>query len=127
MLLRLARHFLSRSTKFFLLLTGASAIFVYFVSPTRDPSFGKVPRPNGGSFIWWLQGVKDDHWELAAIILAGLLAISLTLDLWRWCRSQTFLAAHQHKKIILLRYFITAVMLSVIGAGMWFILTFVFV
>ncbi len=97
MLSRLARRFSIRSTKFFLLLTGASAIFVYLVSPLRNPDFGKIPRPYAGEFIWWLQGVQDDHWELGAIILAGLLAINLTLDLWQWCKSQTFLAAHQHR------------------------------
>jgi hypothetical protein len=80
MLLRLARHFLSRSTKFFRLLTErVQSSYISFHQPEIHPS-AKFPRPNGGSLSGWLQGVKDDHWELAAIILAGLLAISLTLD-----------------------------------------------
>jgi len=127
MLFRLARRFSIRSTKFFLLLTGASAIFVYLVSPLRNPDFGKIPRPYAGEFIWWLQGVQDDHWELAAMILAGLLAINLTLDLWQWCKSQTFLAAHQHRKEIQLRYFLIALMHFVIGILMWLTLTILFV
>jgi hypothetical protein len=73
---------LIRSTKFYLLLTGASAFFVYMVSPTRDPDFGKIYN-NGGSSIWWLEGMNEYHWTLLAVILAALLAINLTLDLWQ--------------------------------------------
>jgi hypothetical protein len=43
---------------------------------------------------WWLQGVIENHWMLAAVILAALLAINLTLDLWQWCQPKTFFAAY---------------------------------
>ena len=126
MLWRLARRFSITSTKSSLLLTGASAIFVYLVSPLRDPAYQPMGA-NGGSRLWWLQGVPEDLWTLAAFILAGLLAINITLDLWQWCKSQTFLAAHQHRKEIQLRYFLIALMHFVIGILMWLTLTILFV
>jgi hypothetical protein len=118
------------STKFFLLLTGASAIFVYFVSPTRDPKFGKFSAPDGGSPHWWLKGVHEDHWVLAAFILAGLLAITLTLNLtlklWHWYGSQTGLTVDQRREAIPLRLLIIGVMNLGIAIGIWRILYHVF-
>lgn len=117
---------LIRSTKFFLLLTGASAIFVYLVSPTIDPAF----RPNGynaGSPVGWLKGVHEDDWKLVAVILAALLAINFTLKLWQWYKSQTIFAAHRHREGIPLMHFVIGVMHFVIGIWMWLILSYVFI
>ena len=129
MLFRLVRRFSITNTKFFLLLTGASAIFAYLVSPTRDPDFGKFSYRDGGSSLWWLQGVHEDYWELAAFILAGLLSISLTLELWRWCKSQT-LVAHRRRslprKTAQLRDFLLGMMHFVIGIWMWLLLFYGF-
>lgn len=116
-----------RSTKLFLLLTGASAIFVYLVSPTRDPAFGKFSAANGGSPHFWLQGVHEDDWMLAAVSLAALLAINLTLNLWLWYKSQTIFAAHRHRKGIPLMHFVIGVMHFVMGIWMWLILSYVFI
>jgi hypothetical protein len=103
MLFRLLRRYSITSTKFFLVLTGASAIFVYLVSPLRDPAF--QPRgANGGSEVWWLQGVHEDDWKLAAFIFAGLLAINFalkfTLDIWERYGSQTDLTASVPRRIL---------------------------
>lgn len=128
MLSRLAQRFSIRNTNFFLLLTGASAIFAYLVSPTRDPAFGKFAAPSGGSSLWWLQGVHEDYWELAAFILSGLLAISFTLKLWQWYKSKT-LVAHQQsipKKAAQLRDFLFCIIHFVIGILMWLLLFYVF-
>jgi hypothetical protein len=123
---RLARRISMTSTKFFLLLTGASAIFVYLVSPTREPDFGNLSNLDGGSPHWWLQGVTEGHWMLAAIILAALLAIKVTLNLWQLFGSQTNLTAHQHQDGIPLIHFVIDVMPYVIGVSMWWILSYVF-
>jgi hypothetical protein len=121
---------LIRSTKFFLLLTGASAIFVYLVSPTRDPDFGKFSAPNGGSSLWWLQSVVENHWMLAAVILAALVAINLTLDLWQWCQPKTIFAAYWKgripRKIAQLRDFLLGIMQFWIGIWMWWLVSYVF-
>ncbi len=120
---------LIRSTKFFLLLTGASAIFVYLVSPLRDPAYQPMSA-NGGSPHWWLQGVSEDHWILAAVILAAQLAINLTLDLWKWCELETFFAAYWKqgiaRKPTQLRDFLLGIMQFLIGIGMWCLLFYVF-
>ncbi len=116
------RRFSIASLSFFLLLTGASAIFVYLVSPLRDPAF----QPNGGnagSLIWWLKGVHEDIWELAAIILAGLLSINFTLLLWRWCQSRTILTARRSWGI---PRNIVQFMLFMLGIGIWLQLFYLF-
>ena len=129
MLFRLARRFSMTSTKFFLLLTGASAIFVYFVSPTRDPNFGKFSAPDGGSPHWWLKGVHEDHWMLAAFILAGSLAINLTLKLKLWQRdgSQTDLMTDHRREGRPLRLLIIGAANLGIAIGIWYVLYYVFV
>ncbi len=132
MLFRLARRFSIPSTKFFLLLTGASAIFTYLVSPMRDPDFGTPKYFNKVSPHWWLEGVHEDHWTLAALILAGMLAISLTLDLWHLCKLG-ILATHRHRAWIpswteqLRDYFWIGMLLFVAGIVMWVLLSCVFV
>ncbi|MBD0344367.1 MAG: hypothetical protein ICV63_05945 [Coleofasciculus sp. Co-bin14] len=75
------RRFSIASLIFLVLVTGASAIFVYLVSPLRDPAF-QPNSGNAGSLVWWLQGVPEGNWLLAAAILAGLLAINSMLVLW---------------------------------------------
>lgn len=64
-----------------LIVTAASAIFVYQVSPLRNPAF-QPNSANAGTLVWWLQDVREDDWMLAAFILSGLLAINFTLVLW---------------------------------------------
>lgn len=66
------------SLGFSLLLLVAWVIFVYQVSPLRDPSF--VPNAaNAGSLVPWLSGVTEDNWYLAANILSFLLSTNITL------------------------------------------------
>ncbi len=88
MFFRLVRRFSTASLLFHLLLLGASGIFVYQVSPLRDPTF-QPESVNAGSRIPWLQGVNDEHWLLGAAILAALLATNLTLVLWQWYSPRT--------------------------------------
>jgi len=113
------------STKLCLLLTGASVIFVYLVSPMRDPAYQPM-RGMSGSQLWWLKGMREDHWVLGAFILAGLLAINLTLNLWQWYFSQPYLTDEKHQAGILLRHFVNGMMYFAIGVVMWWVLYFVF-
>ena len=61
-----------------LLLTVASIIFAYLVSPLRDPTF-QPNSANGGSLIPWLKSVKESDWLLGFNILAFLLSSNITL------------------------------------------------
>lgn len=129
MLSRLAQRFSITNTNFFLLLTGASAIFAYLVSPTRDPAFGKFSAPNGGASHWWLEGMREEHWILAAFILAGLLAINFTLKLWQWYKSLTWIAHRRRsipRKTGQLRDFLFGIMHCVIGIWLWLLLFYGF-
>jgi hypothetical protein len=63
-------------------VTVASGIFVYLVSPLRDPAF-QPNSANAGSLVWWLKGMPEDVWVCAAVILAGILAINSMVVLWR--------------------------------------------
>lgn len=74
--------------KFLMLLTVASSVFIYQISPLRDPSF-QPDSANAGSLIPWLQGVHENTWLLGSAVLAGLLAINLVLILWRWSQPRT--------------------------------------
>ncbi|MBW4548379.1 MAG: hypothetical protein KME25_28665 [Symplocastrum torsivum CPER-KK1] len=128
MLFRLARRFSITSTKFFLFLTGASAIFIYLVSPLRDPAYQPMGA-NGGSRLWWLEGVPEDLWTLAAFILAGLLAINFTLKLWQWYKSLPWIAHRRRsipRKTGQLRDFLFGIMHFVIGIWMWLLLFYGF-
>jgi len=114
------------STKLLGLLTGASIVFVYLVSPTRDPAY----KPMGGwsgSQLWWLQDMREGHWMLGASILATLLAINLTLNLWQWCGIQTDTMANLHGENTLLSYFLVGMMHFVAGIVIWVSLSYVFV
>lgn len=74
------RRFYIVSLGFCLLLLVASGIFVYQVSPLRDPTF-QPNSANAGSLIPWLRDVTEAHWFLVANILAFLLSTNLTLIL----------------------------------------------
>lgn len=63
---------------FSLVLLIAGGIFVYQVSPLRDPTF-QPNSANAGSLLPWLRGVTEAHWFLFANILAFLLSTNLTL------------------------------------------------
>lgn len=76
------RRFSIVSLWFSLFLLVASGIFVYQVSPLREPTF-KPNSGNAGSLLPWLQGVTEGHWFLLANILAFLLSTNLTLILWQ--------------------------------------------
>jgi hypothetical protein len=78
---RFPQRFSIASLIFLVFVTGASAIFVYLVSPLRDPAF-QPNSGNAGTLVWWLQGVPERNWVMVAIILAGLLAINSMLVLW---------------------------------------------
>ena len=112
------------STKLLGLLTGASIVFVYLVSPTRDPAY----KPMGGwsgSQLWWLQDMREGHWMLGAAILSTLLAINLTLNLRQWCGILTNLMAHLHQRNILLGHFLVGMMHFVVGIVIWVLLSYV--
>jgi len=113
------------STKLIGLLTGASVVFVYLVSPTRNPDFGKFSAPDGGSQLWWLQDMREGHWMLGAAILSTLLAINLTLNLRQWCGILTNLMAHLHQRNILMGHFLVGMMHFVVGIVIWVLLSYV--
>lgn len=75
-----------------LLLTIASAIFVYQVSPLRDPAF-QPNSANGGTLIPWLQGVKERDWIRAATVLAALLATNINVLLWQYSQGRRLFMA----------------------------------
>lgn len=76
------RRFSIVSLWFSLLLLVGTGIFVYQVSPLREPTF-QPNSANAGSLVPWLQGVTEGHWFLVANILAFLLSTNLTLILWQ--------------------------------------------
>jgi hypothetical protein len=101
------QRFSIASLIFLILVTVASVILVYLVSPLRDPAF----QPNGvnaGTPVWWLKGVNDDVWVRAAVILAALLAINSMLVLWT------------------LRIGRQIGLLMMLGLSMWLLLYYVF-
>ncbi len=75
------RHFSIASLIFLILVTVASVIFVYLISPLRDPAF-QPNSANAGTLVWWLKDVREDVWVWAAFILAGLLTLNSLLALW---------------------------------------------
>lgn len=64
------------SLGFSLLLVVAWVIFVYQVSPLRDPSF-QPNGGNGGTLIPWLSEVGEDDWILSAQLLAFSLSTNI--------------------------------------------------
>lgn len=73
-----------------LVLTIASGVFVYHVSPLRDPAF-QPNSANAGSLLPWLQGMREGSWVLGATVLAGLLSVNSVLLLWQSNRGGTTL------------------------------------
>ncbi|WP_190960185.1 hypothetical protein [Nostoc paludosum] len=65
-----------------LILTVASGIFVYLVSPLREPTF-QPNSGNGGSLVPWMRGITESHWLWGANILAFLLSSNLTFITWQ--------------------------------------------
>lgn len=90
-----------------ILVTVASVIFVYLVSPLRDSAFDPDGY-NAGTPVPWLKGMKDDDWVGAGFILAGILALNSMLVLW------TQEIVTQISTLIML------------GLGMWSLLHYVF-
>lgn len=76
------RRFSILSLVFLLLLSVASLVFVYLVSPLRDPTF-QPNSANGGSLVPWLKSVKESDWLLGFGILAFLLSSNITLVIWQ--------------------------------------------
>ena len=76
------RRFSILSLLFLLLLTVASLIFVYLVSPLRDPNF-QPNSANGGSLVPWLKSLKDSDWLFGSSILAFLLSSNITVVIWQ--------------------------------------------
>ncbi|MBD2502146.1 hypothetical protein [Anabaena azotica] len=76
------RRFSLFSLLFLLLLTVASLIFVYLVSPLRDPTF-QPNSANGGSLVPWLKSVKESDWLFWSSILAFLLSSNITVVIWQ--------------------------------------------
>ncbi len=71
---------------FLLRLVVSSGVFLYQVSPLRDPSF-QPGSANAGSLIPWVQGVSEGTWLLGASVLAGLLSINLVFIVLQWSQS----------------------------------------
>ena len=60
------------------IITIAIGLFIYAISPLRDPTF-QPNSYNAGSLIPWMRGFPEGSWSLGAIILAALLASSITV------------------------------------------------
>ncbi|MBD2354896.1 hypothetical protein H6G41_09715 [Tolypothrix sp. FACHB-123] len=81
-----------------LLLTVANGIFVYLVSPLRDPTF-QPNSANAGSLLPWMKGVTETHWLWGANILAFALSSNITLITWqKWVVNKN----HQWLRLMLL-------------------------
>ncbi|MBW4428964.1 MAG: hypothetical protein KME50_32250 [Nostoc desertorum CM1-VF14] len=65
-----------------LVLTITSRVFVYLVSPLREPTF-QPNSANGGSLVPWMKGITESHWLWGANVLAFLLSSNLTFITWQ--------------------------------------------
>ena len=112
-----------------LLLTIASGVFVYQVSPLRDPAF-QPNSANAGSLIPGVRQVQESYWLWGAAGLAGLLSTNLVLLLWQL--SQPFntedIAGQQLRGTRVARWMVLMVMLGtyvglglVLFAGLYFL------
>jgi hypothetical protein len=81
----LTRRFARFTLGLLLLLVVAIAIFIYQVSPLRDPSF-QPNSANAGSLIPWMRGVSENAWMLSAAVLASLLSSNLAIVFWQWSK-----------------------------------------
>lgn len=90
MLFQRIRRFSIFSLVLILVLTVASIIFVYLVSPLRDPTF-QPNSANAGSLIPWLKSVKESDWLLGFNLLAFLLSSNITLVIWQqWFSNKNY-------------------------------------
>lgn len=98
MIVQRIRQFSIFSLMFLLVMTVASGILIYLVSPLRDPTF-QPNSGNGGSLVPWMRGITETHWLWGANALAFLLSSNLTLITWqRW----VFNKNHQGLRLMLL-------------------------
>ena len=104
---RVFRRLSIASLIFLVLVTGVSAIFVHQVSPLRDPAF-QPNSANAGTVVRELEGVSEENWMQAVIILSGLLALNFTLVLWQMGRERQIAP------------------LPMVGLAMWALLYYVF-
>ena len=92
----MARQLVHRFSFMFLclLLLGASGIFVYQISPLRNPSF-QLNGANAGTLVPWLQNLSEGNWGFVAAVLAAILATMLTILLNQsYPRSRTRAIVH---------------------------------
>ncbi len=80
---QLTQRFAFTTLGFLILLVAAGGIFIYQISPLRDPSF-QPDSGNAGSLIPWARGIYESIWTLGSPVLAGLLASNLVIVLWQW-------------------------------------------
>ncbi|MBW4689031.1 MAG: hypothetical protein KME40_29060 [Komarekiella atlantica HA4396-MV6] len=104
------RRLLIFTLVFLLFLTVASGIFVYQVSPLRDPTF-QPNSANGGSLIPWMKGVTEGHWLSGVNVLAFSLSTNITLFSWQQG------VYNQNNK--LLRFILIIVTLMMLFSFLW--------
>jgi hypothetical protein len=79
------RNFPGISLGFFVGLTVPIALFIYQISPLRNPTF--IPNSaNAGTLISRFQFVTEQDWIQWATIFAGVLAVNATIVLWQQFR-----------------------------------------
>ncbi|MBD1852964.1 hypothetical protein H6F87_23750 [Cyanobacteria bacterium FACHB-502] len=103
-----------------LLLTLASGIFVYQVSPLRDPAF-QPNSANAGSLIPGLRQVPEIYWIWGATGLAGLLTTNLVVLLWQLSLpfNTVDIAGQQQQGTRVVRWTVLIVMLvTYVGLGL---------
>lgn len=84
---QLVQRFALTTLGFLLLLVVTGAIFVYQISPLRDPSF-QPNSANAGSLIPWARGIYESTWTLGSSVLAGLITSNVVLVLWKWAQDR---------------------------------------
>lgn len=116
MFFQFVQRFYKASLGVLLLLLVVSRIFVYQVSPLRNPTF-EPNSANAGSLVWWLQDVREEHWMMGACVLAFLLSTNLTLVFWQWYQSLTIDLPKQNAE---LRSFnLCIVIWALLFLGLW--------
>jgi hypothetical protein len=111
-------------TGFFLLVTISLGVFVYLVSPLRDPAF-QPNSANAGSLIPWMRNISESDWGWVVFPLAIVDASSLTVLIKQFSPSRDFRASHPVKRRILqvlrFEFWLT------LGSAICFILSLFFV
>ncbi len=85
---------------FFLLLTIAIGVFVYMISPLRDPSF-QPNSANAGSLIPWMRNVSEKDWGWIVFPLAIADASSLTVLIKQFSPTRDMRSSHPVARRIL--------------------------